>query len=182
MDYQEFPLVLNHPAHRPARRIADATRGSGNGLEEGSHGFGTPEQWEPERFPQVTVTTPDQEQEYLAKGYVRAGQANAAAFSTAHASPYVAGRTTSEYPKMVNGVLVQDPNAPARGPIEFPKWLTPPEGEAVLVHNVAEEEALRAQWEPAKPQTLKLKKKRGRPAKAKVAHVEALAIESVPTE
>lgn len=145
MDYQEYPKVLRHPARKPARKIAEAIPAKPPG------DFGTPEQWEPQRWPDVFVETAAQEEEYVAKGYVPAGQSNPAAFSTAHASPFVAGRTTSEYPKMVNGVMVNDPNAAPSGPLQYPKYVTPKGAtEAVLVASAAEEE--RVMGPPPEPE------------------------------
>lgn len=146
MEYQQYPMVMNHPSYQRARKIAEATPAippsQGKPLIPAQ-----PEQWEPERWPQVTVNTADDEEYYAAKGYKPAGQGSAQAFSSAHASPYVAGRAVSEYPKMVDGVLVQDPQAPTSSFQAYPKWLKAPgDGEAILVNSAAEEEALLAQW------------------------------------
>lgn len=146
MEHQEYPKVLNHPAYQHARKIAEATPAIPP--SEGQPFIpAQPERWEPERWPQVTVMSADDEEYYLAKGYMAAGKSDPAAFSTAHASPYVAGRRVSEYPKMVDGVLVQDPNAPTTGFQKYPMYLTPPNGGgAILVNTAAEEEAWLAQW------------------------------------
>jgi hypothetical protein len=151
MEHQRYPMIMNHPSNRPARKIADAAP-----AHPPETYFATPEQWEAEKWPQVTVTTPDDEAYYEAKGYKPAGNPDAAAFSMAQSSPYVAGRKTNEYPKMLNGVLVQDPNAPASNFQEFPKWIIPPQGDAILVKCAAEEEAYLAQWtDPNAPQALR---------------------------
>lgn len=146
MDYQEYPKTLTHPGFKPARKIADAVQGSGMANP------GMPEQWEPMMWPPVLVNGADDEEYYLAKGYIAPGKADAAAFSTAKASPFVPGRPQNEYPKMVNGVLVQDPDAPTSGIQEYPKWLTPPKGEPVLANSAEEEDVLLARWtQPTEP-------------------------------
>jgi hypothetical protein len=144
MEYQDYPKVMHHPSRQPPRKLVDSIPAD---PARGRH-FAEPEKWEPEKFPAVTVINADDEEYYAAKGYKPAGVSNAAAFSTAHASPYVPGRANAEYPKMVNGVLVQDPNKPKDGPAEYPKWVTPPTGDAVLVNTADEEAKLRASWAP----------------------------------
>lgn len=144
MAHEEYPKVLRHPAYKPARKIADAVQGAPGGI---NLGFGSPEQWEPEKWPAVTVTTADQEEYYAANGYKPAGMSDPAAFSAARASPFVPGRTVSEYPKMVNGVLVQDPSAPVSSFQKYPMYMQPPNGgEAVLVETEAQEQELLARW------------------------------------
>lgn len=145
MEYEKYPMIMTHSGHKLARKISDAILG---GPGAPNNGFGMPEQWEPERFPQISVTNADDEQYYAAKGYKPAGQPNAAAFSTAHASPHVPGRTHSEWPKMIDGKLVQDPNAPSGGGFQrFPMWMNPPDGgDAILVETQAHEQELLARW------------------------------------
>ena len=55
---------------------------------------------------------------------------------------------------MVNGVLVQDPNAPKSGPAEYPKWVTPPQGDAVIAQSAEHEAQLRGQWGQVQSSTL----------------------------
>jgi hypothetical protein len=164
--YAEFPLVMKHPAYRPARKIAEATPAippqPGQALIPGK-----PEQWEAEWMPQVTVMNEDQREYYASKGYVAPGIPDAAAFSTAQAAPYN-GQTPSEWPKMIDGKLVQDPNTPKTadperrtGFLEYPKILTHPKYEPArkIADEVYEEmpnpgqpfvPAQPAQWEPEK--------------------------------
>lgn len=82
----------------------------------------------------------DQDELFAAEkeGYEMPGTPSAEAFERTHASPYVPGRVTQEWPKMVNGVEV-DPNAPQAGPIQYPKWVGGPKGKSV--NNAAEEAA-----------------------------------------
>lgn len=170
MDYQEFPKSLTHPAFKPAQKIQDAIQG---GPGAPNLGFGQPEQWSPVMWPAVIVTTPDQEAEYLAKGYVAAGTSDPAAFSTAHASPFVAGRTTSKYPMMVDGKVVQDPDLPTSNFAEYPKWLkipagVPGAGEHLLVDTEADEKRLLAGWgTPAEDKPVKKTRAKYKPRKVK---------------
>lgn len=92
----------------------------------------------------VLANNPDQEREFIAQGYLLPGKSDPDAVSTAHASPYVAGRETKEFPKYVNGKIV-DPTVVQSGPIRYPMWC-----HGQIVNNEAEELALRAKMEPAK--------------------------------
>ncbi len=155
--YQRYPLVMHHPAYKAARKISDARPAvppaPGRPLIQA-----VPEQWEPEKWAPVTVQNEDQEAQHTAKGYLAAGNPNPQAFEKAFANPHVPGRVDSEYPKMVDGVLVQDPNAVDPNAIqEYPKWLTPSQGDSILVHS-AEEEAryLDIQTAPARPSDAQL--------------------------
>ena len=160
MDYQEYPKTLNHPDFKPARRIAEAVRG--RNLSESE-----PEQWEAARFPAVVVNTADDEEYYTAKGYKAAGNPDPQAFSKANASPYVAGSKHNEWPKMINGVLVQDPSLPTSSFQEHPKWLTSPTGEQVLAETAEQEEALMAQWTAPKQEEITADQAQIKKAKSK---------------
>ena len=144
--YQRYPLVMYHPNHQRARKIADAVPAippaPGRPLIQAQ-----PEQWEPERYGPMTVQNEDQEAYHAAKGYKAAGTPDPKAFESATANPYVPGREAAEWPKMINGVLTLDPNAPKVNQIqEYPKWITPPQGDALLVKSQEEEEKWLALW------------------------------------
>lgn len=95
----------------------------------------------------VLVNDKGQQSEAEAKGYYEPGVPDAEAVEADRASPYVPGRKNLEYPRMENGILVQDPDAPSDGPIEYPKALTPPGGgDQVFVNSKAEERAMFAKW------------------------------------
>lgn len=132
--HQEYPLVMRHPAEKGAEITPiitpDPTRPGA---------FLTNYRSSPGQLPPVTVHTPDQEAQYEAKGYKRSGTSDANAFQASFAAPYRPGESLSEWPKMINGVLTQDPTI-ARGPVEYPKWLGP-DDKRVLVQNEAEEMA-----------------------------------------
>jgi hypothetical protein len=130
-EYAEYPVMLVHPEHVDA--IPDDWH-----IEKGDNGEIIRHKilGKPEVFPPRQANTEAEEESLGQKGYKRAGQDNPDAIRSAHASPYVPGRKTQEYPKMVNGEI-EDPEAPSGGPIQYPKWI----GDK-LVHSRAEEEAL----------------------------------------
>lgn len=103
MPYQDYPAVMNHPAFAPAVLADDGKARLGIGEQ---HARGTPV-----RFPPVQVKNADQEAEYAAKGYVRAGGANPQAFADAQAPRPAPGKGgPREYPKMLQpgDVVVRD--------------------------------------------------------------------------
>jgi hypothetical protein len=70
MSYQEFPKVLSHPQHKAAV-IGQGPREKPEVYAERAAREGPPQ---PERWPAVTVTNIDQEEEYVAKGYLSPGR------------------------------------------------------------------------------------------------------------
>jgi hypothetical protein len=129
-EYSEYPVMLVHPDHAdaippehvPTKTDAGVTIHIIPGTEE--------------KFPPRAANNPAEEAEWGAKGYRRAGNPDPDAVRKAHSSPYNAGYKHEDFPKMVNGVVV-DPNAPASGPIQYPKWV----GDKI-VYSVEEEEKL----------------------------------------
>lgn len=57
----------------------------------------------------------------ISRGYVRMGKSDAEAMKSAKSSPYQPGKKT-EWPKWIDGKLVEDPDAPV-SPNEYPKWI-----------------------------------------------------------
>lgn len=130
-EYSEYPVMLVHPDHADA--VADDFT-----IEKAENGEiirhripGTPE-----KFPSKTANSKAEEKKLGHDGYKRAGNDNPDAIRTAKANPHRPGHETKEYPKVVNGHVV-DPNAKRGGPAEYPKYI----GEK-LVNNRSEEEAL----------------------------------------
>ena len=118
VDFEEYPLMMAHPDHRDA--IPDEIipqRMPDNSIQT------TVVPGSTEQFPHVAARDEEHEAELAAKGYQRMGRSDPAAVETAAASPYVPGRTKSDYPKWVDGVLIQDPAKPASGPAQYPKWI-----------------------------------------------------------
>ena len=130
--HQEYPLVMVHPAMKAPEITPiitpDPTRPGA---------FLTNYRSTAGQLAPVTVYNADQEAQYEAKGYKRGGASDANAFQASFAAPYRPGAELSEWPKMIDGKLVQDPSI-ARGPVEYPKWVGP-DDKRVLVQNEAEE-------------------------------------------
>jgi hypothetical protein len=125
--YSEFPKVLNHPDHEPTRMVSAETHGAAVSPDcpwraTARLASYVPAVWEPERYPPVTVHSPQEEALFIAKGYAVTGTSDKAAFSSAVASS-LCPREVSEFH-------------------EHPKWVTGPDGAAVLVKTAAEESAL----------------------------------------
>lgn len=130
-EYNEFPKVMSHPEHVDPVAPTKGARPDGNG---GMVIFDIP--GTPERMPNVTVRNEDEEAEWQAKGYAAAGHSDGYAFERAHVS---AGDPGSEWPKWVDGVLMQDPDAPVDLTKDYPKWLHFEEGASVLVNDPSHE-------------------------------------------
>lgn len=97
----------------------------------------------PAKYPSLLVTDLAGQKTAFARGYIEQVAPDPRAMEALVASPYVPGRVTSEYPKMVDGVLVQDPAIDQSGFQEYPKWV----GDN-LVNSRAEELALNKGLEP----------------------------------
>lgn len=92
--YKEYPKVMKHPQHQPA--VWETLPGKGTGLFAPDTVMKSPE-----RFPDVTVHTIDQEKQYAARGYRPANMGvDAKQYEQAilEAEP-VDGYTFNEYPK-----------------------------------------------------------------------------------
>lgn len=130
-EYAEYPVMLVHPAHVDAVPDDFTVEKGPNGeiIRHRIPGI-------PEKFPPQQADNPEQEVALGKQGYARAGQDNPDAIRTAKASPYKPGQKIEEFPKMVDGKIV-DPNEQVGGPIQYPKWV----GDRI-VNSRAEEEAL----------------------------------------
>ena len=115
--FKEYPLMLSHPDYEPAvEAIVEQRDANGKLVSAGIPGT-------PAKLAPVQVNDPDDEAKWTDRGYERPGKSDPEAVQASISSPYVPGRVASEYPKMVGGVLVQDPSLPA-GPAEYPKWVS----------------------------------------------------------
>src|ERR1700683_3975841 len=110
---QQFEEFPKVLNHPDARLVAPRVASDGFGVTE------KPATWEPSSLAPVTVRNTIEENAYRKLGYEPAGKSDVAAFSHAQASPTDVRREV----------------------VQFPKWITPPEGEAVLVKSAAEEQA-----------------------------------------
>lgn len=138
----EYPLMMVHPDHVdaiPDEKVPHSVDGGPVTI--------VVIPGKPEKYPHVTVQDADQEAAWRAKGYDRPGVCDPAAVQTARANPHGIGNKGGEWPKIINGVLTQDPNAK---PVEnqYPMWITtgkdPNSGEPIgkAVADLAEHIAL----------------------------------------
>ncbi len=141
-EYIRYPLWMHHP-HEQAAILSD-DYGSQHGTRP-PLGYGAPP-GRARRFPPVMAKNADQEAYHAAQGY-EPGESSKEAFERA---PPPLGLQQQEYPKIVNGLVVQDPSAPPPVDTQYPKWVDLPDGSQKLVNNVAEERALIG--EPPEPE------------------------------
>lgn len=130
-EYREYPLMLSHPEHVdavPEQRIM-FKGADGKPVEQIVPGT-------PERFPHAIVKSKADEQSWLAKGYRRLGKPDPDAAERAQASPFNPDFVPQEFPKMVDGKIV-DPFNEVKFQ-EYPKWVG-----NVIVHNADEERVAR---------------------------------------
>jgi hypothetical protein len=128
-EYREYPKTLVHLDYAPAKMVSPERHGPPVSADchmaaTARLASYTPAVWEPERNPPVIAKNPEEEAKYVALGYLVPGTGDAAAFAAAFAATPCTQREI----------------------ILYPKWITPPQGEAVLVKSEAEEHALLARW------------------------------------
>lgn len=114
--YAEFPKMLAHPDH------VDAVSDEIIPRRENGQILTTVIRGAPEKYPPVIVNTPAEEAAWGAKGYLAPGRGDPEAIAAAIASPHVPGRVVEEWPKMVNGVLVDE--RPTVDTTKYPMWLS----------------------------------------------------------
>jgi len=135
MEFERYPMWMKHPNHRPAVISDDYEGGANRGAQYRHHAKpGVPEQ-----FPAVMVNNPDQESYYAARGYVAQG-GDAKSFERAQIAPLPKSYRHHEYPRIVNGLVEQDPNAPEPETNEYPKWVRPEGKEPQIVRSRQEED------------------------------------------
>jgi hypothetical protein len=130
--HAEFPVAMVHPNYESAKMLSAETHGAPVSADSPMAATArlfsyVPTVWEPEHYPPVVAKNAEEERQFAAKGYGRAGTSDRAAFSSA-----------------VEASL--RPREESREFCEFPKYLTSPQGEAVLVKSAQQEDVLRAQW------------------------------------
>lgn len=113
----EYPLLMVHPdcAEATPERTITTVDGNNNQTVHVTQGA-------PGKLPPRQADNPQQEAEWAAKGYRRPGQYNPQAVQGAIASPYDPSKVYQEYPKIVDGKVVDlrpDPSAPQK----YPMWL-----------------------------------------------------------
>lgn len=109
-DFVEFPKMMTHPGHVDATPQTIDARLNASGQVERLVIPGIPE-----KYPPVTANSNGEETAWLAKGYVPGGIQNKDAFVTSKSAPsFLGGYKPKEWPKMINGVEYEDPEAEAR--------------------------------------------------------------------
>ena len=131
VEFNEYPKIMSHPDHVDGRPATKASQMGDNGQL-----IIVDVPAVPEKLPNVTVRNADEEAEWEAKGYGAAGHFDAIAFERATLAP---GKPGSEWPKWVDGVLTQDPDAPKDLSKDYPKWLHFDDAKSVMVNDPAHE-------------------------------------------
>ncbi len=145
----EYPKMLAHPGHvdpipsKTEGRIVGGVFDPASGQMVGGHLETYAVPGVPEKYPYVTVKDADEEAAWLAKGYAPNGTWDEIALDRAQHAPDVA-YTPDEWPKWIDGKIVDDPNALSaaekeRLAREYPKMI----GDRVA-QNAAEEYILRS--------------------------------------
>lgn len=110
----EFPKMMSHPDHQDG---AIATKAS---VLQGNQVVVVDVPAKPERFPDVAVNSLEEQEAWEAKGYRPAGSWDEVAFERSIDAP---GEPGDEWPKWIDGELVQDPNRVVSEANAYPKWI-----------------------------------------------------------
>jgi len=129
-DFSEYPKLLRHPDH------VDAIPPSSGAQMVDGRMMIYPIPGVPEKLPDVMVHNEDEEDVWVTKGYA-APVSDPIAFERATLAP---GKAGDEWPKWIDGVLTQDPDAPIPETNQYPKWLHFAGGDSVLVSDRAHED------------------------------------------
>ncbi len=113
---KEYPLMLQHPDFKEA--VPEQTIAT---VDEHGNLHHSIIKAVPGQFPPWQVNTPEEEAAWSEKGYRRPGKYDPTAIKDAIASPHVPGRVAEEWPKMVDGKVV-DPR-PKEVSTNYPKWI-----------------------------------------------------------
>lgn len=99
VEFNEYPMMMVHPAFQPARNGVSADERRGLPEIKGT----------PVKFPPVTVHDEKQRAYHEAQGYRQSGNSNVEAFFAAHAVPPDASAPQgfAEYPKMVRSEALE---------------------------------------------------------------------------
>lgn len=121
MEFQQYPLAMKHPQHRPAVLSQDKVNRDGT-ISKASPGM-------PESYPDVFVNNKDQELLYASKGYMPNGVSDPKAYM----SSVLGADTPFSYDH-----------------VEYPKWVyqIDAEGdvESKLVNDKSSEDKLKGKW------------------------------------
>ncbi len=133
--FSEYPLIMTHPDFAepvPEQTVHYADPQTGQVTFHAIAG-------KPGRLPPVTVHSPAEEAAQAGKGYARPGRSDPAAVERSSAAPHDPAHVFREYPKLVDGKIVTDPNGPdPLAPQRYPMF--------VRGETMASEEAHRERW------------------------------------
>jgi len=132
--YEKYPLTMAHPAYKPAT-ISKGEAGAAHG--------------QPMKFPPVTVRDEMEQEYYEAQGYREAGHVDPSAWADQHSGPIPDVHQAQQYPKWVEGRLVNsidddpsiDPEARAAMKVTEATAAASPDT-AALMDRIAKLEAL----------------------------------------
>jgi hypothetical protein len=131
--YERYPMWLHHPAEQPAVLCDEYATQYG---ERPPVGYSA-RPGQARMFPPVMVNNPDQEAYHVSRGY-EPGPSTKQAFVAAQAEARLpANYRHQDYPMMVGGQLVQDPQTVVMDH-NYPKWVDGPQGKKI-VQNAQEE-------------------------------------------
>jgi hypothetical protein len=137
--YAEYPKILRHPRHSPP---VPATKRSVVRKVDGEDQVTIVDvPAREERFADVTVADAAEEEHWRERGWAPAGKWDADAFEHAHTVPEVA-YDPQEWPKWIDGQLVEDPDAVPAAERERLAHQYPKEVNGRRVENAAQEAAL----------------------------------------
>jgi hypothetical protein len=114
--YFEYPMMMEHPDHQP--EVKEYLEG--REIDGKFTTFTVP--GKPGRWPAVVANTPEEAELWREKGYVSGGHADARSFERIKAG-VSADHIAAEWPKVIDGKLVQDPNLPRSTEKDYPMWL-----------------------------------------------------------
>ena len=126
--YQRYPLAMRHPSRRQATIRHDVQMANGGpALAQAfaAHGLAStasPGRPAPDMYPDIVVNSENEEQYQAAQGYVPVGNPSPEGFATIQAAPRPPGYQGGEWPKMIDGKVVGDPNIKPPSN-EYPKYL-----------------------------------------------------------
>jgi len=126
--YQRYPMAMRHPSRRQATIRHDvqfANGGPALAQAFAQHGLvstAAPGAPMPDMYPDIVVNNENEEQYQAAQGYAPVGNPSPEGFATILAAPRPPGYQGGEWPRVVDGKVVGDPNVKLPSN-DYPKYL-----------------------------------------------------------
>ncbi len=130
--YHEYPMMMEHPEYEPEVKSYVEGKTAADGTFTTWTVPGVPGKFHPKQ-----ANTPEEADEFRALGYVSGGFADVRAYERAQAK-INPDYDPKEWPKMIDGVMMKDPDTPMNLETEYPKWV----GD-IVVNNPTEEAVAR---------------------------------------